>query len=856
MRENIFTLGAPRTGFTLLISIVNELSQYAKRAKKSNKRLIAEITIDIASIYLKNEFFAFFQDHIDMKDYMYNGEFDLLVGGPKWINPLNKDECVIRKYIGIKDNGDFTFLIYLPKSALNYDNVVHSHYYPKSWIDDGYYADYLKLASIRNPMGVINSAVFSINAITSEYITKYIDDFNEDEFREIMALYKLTDLDLFEGLVKFLKEYLDEFIPVMDEFNVIRWEDIINNPIETIKLIAKKIEVDIGDEEAKKVWDKLDHRNLPIHHLFNFRKGHGVVGEWKQRLTNHHLKIFEKYNFNEYLKLLGYEEMKYFDEEKYTDFQKEIDSHIKAGTICNRITDDNLFKFCWNKSNISRTSHAFDRFERSGNSQVERSSLKDKSLAVKFAKSVAPKIDLVNEMIKDFEDNFDFSINKERYFDELTKDLPKEQQEIIQRKFDAIYTIQQREIMGDVELKLFPADEFETALNGIEHFNVVGDDEHAKRLKEKFAKKLDTDSQNIVITDDDPTDALQDYIGKRSGLVIAKIGKKYFKNQSLFLISVPKAGTHLLFELAKVFGYREGGSCPSNPRGGYWYYTEYSNSHTSAKHFFNDTVYTSDFGNRDHPFVTSPAIFIYRNPLDIVASEANYYHKEGKTSFSGYLSSLSYDERLKKLIDDKWLLGSIRDRISQYVAWNYFENVISVSFEELIGHKGCGDDELQKKLIWSLQLKLQVPGKPKEFADKVFNENSATFFKGKIGSYKELFKDEHYRAFNKLDDDFMREFGYSVDNQSLFSSKIESFRSKKLNYKEHIDFPPILKESGYHGYNIVKYASRFFAIPMRLGPVDLAGDTLDDSIIKGGDINSLKNKVLEEKINSSIQNKI
>lgn len=853
MQENIFTLGAPRSGFTLLISIINELSLHSEQAKKSKHARISEIVIDIASIYLKNEFFAFFQKHIDMKNYMYNGEFDLLVGGPKWINPLNKNECIIRKYIGIKDNGDFTFLLYLPKSALNYDRVVHSHYYPKSWINNNDYNDYVKLASLRNPMGIINSAVFSINAITSEYITKYINDFNEDEFREIMALYKLTDLDLFDGLVRFLKDYLDEFIPIMDQFCVIKWEDIINNPIETIQFIAKKIDVEIDDQEAKRIWDKLDHKNLPKHHLFNFRKGHGIVGEWKQRLTNHHIKIFEKYNFNEYLKILGYEELQYFNEENYTDFQKEIDSHIKAGTICNRITDENLFKFCWNKSNISKTSHSFDRFERIGNSQIERSSLNDKELALKFATAVAPQIDFVNSMIKDFEATSDLSLNIEKYFHELTKNLPPKQLEIVQKKFDTLYQLVDEPI-GNVELKLVETDEFEALLRNMEHFTIVGEHQDTESLQKKFPEKIDLTSENIVITDDDPTETLQKYIHKKNGIIIAKIGKKYFKKQPLFLISVPKAGTHLLFELAKAFGYRQGGSCPSNPRGGYWYYTEYSNSHTSAKHFFNETVYVSDFGNRDHPFVTSPALFIYRNPLDIVASEANYYHKTGKTSFSGYLSHLSYDERLKKLINDPWLLGSIRDRISDYVAWNYFQNVVSISFEELIGSKGDGDDQLQKKLIWSLQLKLQIPGKPETYANQVFNSDSDTFFKGQIGSYKELFKEEHYQLFEKLDDDFMQEFGYGIKSEKVFSSKIDYFRTKKLHYTEHIEFPPILKERDYYGFNIVKYSNQFYAIPTKLGAVDLMHDTLDNSILSSDDIHSLKNKILEEKITSSLKN--
>lgn len=850
MKNEIFTLGAPRTGFTLLISIINELSRYKEGTDEKNaQRIISDRIIEIASIYLKNEFFNFFQNYIDMKDYMYNGEFDLLVGGPKWINPENKHECIIRKYIGIKDKGDFTFLIYLPKSALNYDRVVHSHYYPQSWVDDQYYDNYVKFASVRNPMGVINSAVFSINAITSEYITKYIDDFDEDEFREMMALYKLTDLDLFDGLVRFLKGYLEEFIPIMDQFEVIKWEDIINTPLDTIKAVAQKIEVHVSDEQVKDIWNRLDHRNLPKYHLFNFRKGHGIVGEWKQRLTNHHLAIFEKHGFNRYLKLLGYEEICYFDEENYTEFQKEVDRSIKKGEICNKITDDNLFKFCWNKSNISQTSHAFDRFERIGYSQVERSSLEDKRLAVDFAEEVRPKIERVNAMIKDFENSADFEAKRDRYFSLLEGNLSAEQKDEVRKHFDAIGNIVKKERSANaLGLKLLETAAFDQAVQELPHFKIVGQDEHAKRLRETFTGKLDETSENIIITEDDPTEELQNYLDKCSGTIIAKRGKKYFKKKPLFLISIPKAGTHLLYELAKAFGYHEGGICPSNPKGGHWYFTEYSNSHTKAKHFFNETVYVSDFGNRDHPFASSPALFIYRNPLDIVASEANYYHKEGKTIFSGYLNRLSYDERLAKLIEDKWLLGSIRDRVCDFIGWTYFENVISLSFEELIGSAGGANDTLQQQLIWSLQLKLQIPGKPAEFAAQVFNKESATFFKGKIGSFKESFKEEHYRLFRELNQDFMQELGYSMDDESLFSSKIDSFRAKKLRYPYAIDFPPILKEGDYYGYNIVKFLNTFYAVPLALGPIDLNDEVLDPSIIKSTDINGLKTAILEKKI--------
>ena len=86
----------------------------------------------------------------------------------------------------------------------------------------------------------------------------------------------------------------------------------------------------------------------------------------------------------------------------------------------------------------------------------------------------------------------------------------------------------------------------------------------------------------------------------------------YFKNRPLFLISIPKAGTHLLYELAKAFGYAEGIVTNPAARPVQWYCVEYSNSHTSARHFFIDSVRENPFGNRNHPFMRSPAIFIYR----------------------------------------------------------------------------------------------------------------------------------------------------------------------------------------------------------------------------------------------------
>jgi hypothetical protein len=71
--------------------------------------------------------------------------------------------------------------------------------------------------------------------------------------------------------------------------------------------------------------------------------------------------------------------------------------------------------------------------------------------------------------------------------------------------------------------------------------------------------------------------------------------------------------------------------------------------------------------------------------LDIVASEAQHYHRDGKTAFAGYLAGLTAEEVSCGRIDDPWLLGSVRDRVGAFIPWLNCPT-IPVS-EELIGRE-------------------------------------------------------------------------------------------------------------------------------------------------------------------------
>jgi hypothetical protein len=310
------------------------------------------------------------------------------------------------------------------------------------------------------------------------------------------------------------------------------------------------------------------------------------------------------------------------------------------------------------------------------------------------------------------------------------------------------------------------------------------------------------------------------------GVIVAPKTASYSQNRPLFLISIPKAGTHLLYELARAFGYVDGvvltsrGAAP-----GHWYCVEYSNSHTDARHFFIDSVRESPFGNREHPFMRSPAIFIYRNPRDILVSEANYYHQDGNAAFAGYLNHLSSEQRLLRLINDPWLLSSFRDRMAGFVAWLDIPNVIPISFEELVGPAGGGDVEIQRRLIWSLQLKLQVPGNPADFAGRVFNPASPTFFAGKIGGWRNSFTPPVEQAFDSLPQDFSEAFGYArpADGEvPVYPARGDEFRRRAITLgRADFQSVPVTREYDFFGFNLVHFQGTMYAISQSLGPVDL-----------------------------------
>jgi hypothetical protein len=174
--------------------------------------------------------------------------------------------------------------------------------------------------------------------------------------------------------------------------------------------------------------------------------------------------------------------------------------------------------------------------------------------------------------------------------------------------------------------------------------------------------------------------------------------------------------------------------------------------------------------------------------------------------------------------------------------------VVPLSFEELIGADGAGDSNAQTRLVWSLQLKLHVPGNPAEYGKKVFNRESATFQSGQIGTYARRFTREAAQTFGALNQDFMRELGYpevspggDLPPAGIPGHAEKFLRRPLLVQRLNFDDTPIAYEFGFLGFNIIRFKRRFYAIPQGLA-VDLL--TLDDKqlsrLISAPDIASIR----------------
>lgn len=375
-------IGPPRSGFALLCSVMSELLPMDPPRLGLQQRLVGACVRQL-NFYVSKAVENAFLSTRASEGLIYNGNFRTIAGGPKWLKAGDPGQACVRKYLGVRGMGDFTLVIAHPAAVLETDGVVHSHDNPRLWTELDRYRDFYKFASVRNPVGIVNSSLFSINALASEYIQRHVDPGDDnDEMRQNLALFKFTNLDFFSGIVRHYKNYFEQFLPVANRYHVMRWEDLIERPADTICRIAAHAGLAIEPDHATEIWRRIGHVNLTGAHKHNYRRGKGIVGDWKNWMTNRHLEIIRNHGLEQTMLAFGYGPIQPLDEAEYTPFQQRVAGMIARGEVYDRYPDRDLFGFAFNKSNLDSIAFAFRRYEWQENTCVERSDFADEGVVM------------------------------------------------------------------------------------------------------------------------------------------------------------------------------------------------------------------------------------------------------------------------------------------------------------------------------------------------------------------------------------------------------------------------------------------------------------------------------------------
>ena len=163
--------------------------------------------------------------------------------------------------------------------------------------------------------------------------------------------------------------------------------------------------------------------------------------------------------------------------------------------------------------------------------------------------------------------------------------------------------------------------------------------------------------------------------------------------------------------------------------------------------------------------------FIVRDPRDIVVSHVHYVTEmePDHVHHDYYRNSLStFDDRLRASILGRPELDApfpdIGSRFAPYEGWLNQAEVAVIRFEDLITNR---DATLERILDHAqdrgFPLQIPYPLAIQHLSASIAPARSPTFRSGKIGKWREAFKEEHVRLFNQVAGDLLEKLGYNSE---------------------------------------------------------------------------------------------
>lgn len=164
------------------------------------------------------------------------------------------------------------------------------------------------------------------------------------------------------------------------------------------------------------------------------------------------------------------------------------------------------------------------------------------------------------------------------------------------------------------------------------------------------------------------------------------------------------------------------------------------------------------------------ALFLIRDPRDVVISNYKYVNEIDTTHFSHkYIAGLPDDNaRLTAVINGiDGAVASVAELWGRFDGWLTAPNTLVIKYEDLIGSQGGGERGVQLAMIEAIASHIGIklsPGEIEYVAGNVYSTKASTFRKGKIGTWKDVFTDEHVELFKAQTGDLLIKLGYESNS--------------------------------------------------------------------------------------------
>jgi len=243
-------------------------------------------------------------------------------------------------------------------------------------------------------------------------------------------------------------------------------------------------------------------------------------------------------------------------------------------------------------------------------------------------------------------------------------------------------------------------------------------------------------------------------------------------SEKIALISIPKCGTYLLMNCVEFITQSDGVDWPKKQ----FMLTQNEIDTMQTNIFAGHFLYNAHNKRliEKHGFT---AVLIIRDPRDQCVSMMHWLRKHPMTN--KHIYRMDDNALLSQLIVDQTSLyppavtndyaefaqpNSIADFYQQFLAWRKEPYVHTVTFESLVGAKGGGNKKLQEKTITDIIEHLNIQTDVSlHVAPHYIYGHSMTFRKGKIGSWKEHFTQEHKTLFKQIAGQLLIDLGYETD---------------------------------------------------------------------------------------------